>query len=95
MFRLVLNDVSSYYRQRGPLRESRVTALVFFLILGTLNAGGWSTPRPGRLYPRKDPVPVVQESGWASKLVWIGAENLAPPGSDPRTFQPVASRCTD
>jgi hypothetical protein len=27
--------------------------------------------------------------------VWIGAENLAPPGFDPRTFQPVASRYTD
>ena len=26
----------------------------------------------------KDPVPIVQEAGWASELVWIGAENLAP-----------------
>jgi hypothetical protein len=43
----------------------------------------------------KDPVPIVQEAGWAPKPVWIGAENLAPPGFDPRTFQPVASRYTD
>ena len=32
------------------------------------------------LPPRKDPVPIVQEAGWASKPVWTGAENLAPTG---------------
>jgi hypothetical protein len=47
------------------------------------------------LPPRKYPVPIVQEAGWASEPVWIGAENLAPPEFDPRTFQPVASRYTD
>ena len=45
--------------------------------------------------PGKDLVPIVQEAGWAPEPVWIGAENLAPPGFDPRTFQPVASRYTD
>ena len=42
---------------------------------------GWvvsTTPRP--LYPGKDPVPVVQEAGWAAGPVWTGAENLAPTG---------------
>jgi hypothetical protein len=34
--------------------------------------------------------------GWvAPGPVWTGAENLAPPGFDPRTVQPVASRYTD
>jgi len=28
--------------------------------------------------PGKDPVPVVQEAGWATGPVWTGAENLAP-----------------
>ena len=28
--------------------------------------------------PRKDPVPIVQEAGWAPGKVWTGAENLAP-----------------
>jgi hypothetical protein len=26
----------------------------------------------------KDPVPIVQEAGWAPGLLWTGAENLAP-----------------
>jgi hypothetical protein len=32
------------------------------------------------LYPGKDPVPIVQEAGWAPGPVWTGAENLAPIG---------------
>ena len=46
-------------------------------------------------YPGKDPVPIVQEDGWASGPVCTGAENLAPPRFDPRTVQPVGSRYTD
>jgi hypothetical protein len=32
------------------------------------------------LYPWKDPVPIVQEAGWAPGLVRTGAENLTPTG---------------
>ena len=32
------------------------------------------------IYLRKDPVPIVQEAGWAPEPVWTGAENLAPNG---------------
>ena len=39
----------------------------------------WSTPRPGRFIPWKDPVPIVQEAGWVPEPVWTGAENLPPP----------------
>ena len=46
------------------------------------------TPRP-YFTPRKGPVPIVQEARWAPGPVWR-AENLAPPGFDPRTVQPVA-----
>jgi len=35
---------------------------------------------PAALYPGKDPVPIVQEAGWALGSVWIGAEKLAPTG---------------
>jgi hypothetical protein len=37
------------------------------------------TPRP-LFTPGKDPVPIVQEAGWAPGPVWTGAENLAPTG---------------
>ena len=40
---------------------------------------GWVvTPRSDRSTPGKDPVPIVQEAGWAPDPVWTGAENLAP-----------------
>jgi hypothetical protein len=32
------------------------------------------------LIPGKDPIPIVQEAGWATGSVWTGAENLAPTG---------------
>jgi hypothetical protein len=50
---------------------------------------------PAAFIPGKDPVLIVQQAGWTPGPVWISAENLAPPGFDPRTFQPVASRYTD
>jgi hypothetical protein len=43
---------------------------------------GWGvsvTPRP-LFTPRKDPVPIAQEAGWAPGPVWTGAENLAHTG---------------
>ena len=40
---------------------------------------GWVvTPHPGRFTPMKDPVPILQEAGWAPGPVWTGAENFAP-----------------
>ena len=54
-----------------------------------LDGGERSTLRPGRFTPRKDPVPIKQEAGWAPGRVWTGAENLVP------TVQSVASRYTD
>jgi hypothetical protein len=44
----------------------------------------------------KDPIPIVQEAGWAPGPVWTGAENLTPPpGFEPLTVQPVGSRYND
>ena len=57
--------------------------------------GGWSTPRPGRFTPEKDPVPLYRKLGGPQGRcgqVW----NISPlPGFDPRTVQRVASRYTD
>jgi len=36
----------------------------------------WQSGNSG-LPPGKDPVPIVQEAGWAPGPVWTGAENLA------------------
>jgi hypothetical protein len=47
---------------------SRGIALLF-LDLGA-RRGGWSAPRHGRFTPGKDPVPIVQEAGWAPGPVW-------------------------
>jgi hypothetical protein len=43
---------------------------------------GWGVSvTPRRLFtPGKDPVPIVQEAGWAPGPVWTSAENLAPTG---------------
>ena len=35
---------------------------------------------PAAFTPGEDPVPIVQEAGWAPGPVWIGAEHLAPTG---------------
>ena len=46
-----------------------------------LDVGGWSTPRPGPLYPGNDPLPIVKVAGWATGPVWTGAEIFAPTGT--------------
>jgi len=48
-----------------------------------------STPRP-HFTPGKDPVPIVQEAGWAPSAGLDGRKISPPPGFDPRTVQPVA-----
>jgi hypothetical protein len=45
-----------------------------------LDGGGWSTPRPGRFNPGKEPVPIVQEAAWVPGPVWTGTENIASTG---------------
>ena len=52
--------------------------------------GRWLMPQPGRFTPGKEPVPTVQEAGWAAGPVWTGAENLAPVGI-PSTDRPTRS----
>ena len=64
---------------RTAHRRSRGIALVFH-DHGTRRGWGVSvTPRP-LLTPGKDPVPIVQEPGWAPGAVWTGAENPPPTG---------------
>jgi hypothetical protein len=43
-----------------------------YLLTSELDGGSWSGSRPGRALPpwKGPPVPVVQETGWASEPVW-------------------------
>jgi hypothetical protein len=45
----------------GPEGEKRYSVTLFLIL--ALDGGGWSTPRPGRFTPWKDPVPIVYEAG--------------------------------
>jgi len=42
----------------------------------TLEGGEWSAARPGRTLPTgKDPVPILQEAGWAPGPIWTGGKS--------------------
>ena len=87
-------QVSPFHRPRRPLGRVEVQ-LYSILDLCTRRGRGVSVTPWQHLTPGEDPVPIAQEAGWASGPVWTGAENLGPPGFDPRTVQPVGSRYTD
>ena len=83
-------------RRKGVIMVLEVYSFSVCLT-SAVDGGGWSTPRPGRFGPGKETrYPLYKEAKWTPGLVWTGAKNLVPsPGFDPRTVQPVASRCTD
>ena len=59
-------------------------------MIAALEGGEWSAGRPGRtLPPRKTRYPLYRRLGGSQGRPGR-AENLAPPGFDPRTVQPVA-----
>ena len=60
--------------------SNRPREVVGVQLYAFFNLGARSTLRPGRFTPKKDPVPTVQEAGWAPGQVWggVGAENLDP-----------------
>jgi len=60
-----------------------------------MDGRGWLTKRPSRFSPRKDPVSIVYEAGWAPGPVWTVAKNLAPTQIRFRTVQPIVCLYTD
>jgi hypothetical protein len=76
---LIISWVSPFLQATKALMESTGIALLCFFKTSALEGGeGVSvTPRPLST-PRKDPVPIAQEAGWAPGPVQTGAENLAP-----------------
>ena len=64
----------SRYRPGVAQRAGRGIALPFH---DCSTRGGWvvsSTPRP-HFTPGKDPVPILQEAGWAPGPVWMGGKS--------------------
>jgi hypothetical protein len=49
-------------------------------MISALEGGGRSAPCLGCFTPGKDPVPIVQEAGWAPGPVWTWEKILAPTG---------------
>jgi len=84
----------SRYRSGLTQRVGRGLALLFH-DRGTRR--GWvvsNTPWP-HFTSGKDPLPILEEAGWAPGPVWTGAKNLVPTGIRSRTVQPVVSCYTD
>jgi len=46
--------------------------------------------RPGRFYPRNNPVLIVQEARWATGQVWMDAKNVDPSRFNPRNVASLA-----
>jgi len=81
----------------GQRSDTFLTDFVALLFLdhGTRRGWGFSvSPRP-LFTPEKDPVPIVQEAGWAPGPVWTARKISPPPGFDPWSVHPVTSRYTD
>ena len=79
----VTGKVHPLYRHWGSVQAvrpiGRVEVKLYSFMTTALEGGEGSASRPGRsLTPEKEPVPIVQEAGWAPEPVWTGAENLAP-----------------
>jgi hypothetical protein len=73
---LVKGKVHPITSHQGPRGGGR--GIVLLILDLDARRGGWSAPRPGRFTPGKDPVPIVQEAGWAPGPAWTCAKNLTP-----------------
>jgi len=68
---LIKTDIAklSCYRHAGAKGERMYTSYSFFI--SALDGGEWSASRSGSTSTgKRPPVPIVQEAGWASELVW-------------------------
>ena len=77
----------------GPLDEQRYSSSLFGP--SALDGGWGSTPRPGRLYPRRKTRYTFYRRLGSTQGRSERTENLVPTGIRSRTIQPVVSRYTD
>jgi len=82
----------SHYRPDVAQRVGRGIALLFHDRGTRRGRVVSSTPRP-HFTPRKDPVPILQEAGWAPGPVWTGGKSR--PHQDSIPDHPAHSRYTD
>jgi hypothetical protein len=47
---------------------------MYSVVTSALDGCDWSAPRRGHFIPGKYPVPILEEAGWVSGLVWTGVE---------------------
>jgi len=64
----------SHYRPGVAQRVGRGIALLFH-DRSTRREMNGQQHAPAALYPRKDPVPILQEAGWAPGLVWTSGKS--------------------
>jgi hypothetical protein len=78
----------------GPEAEYRYSSTLSLTL--ALDGGVWSTPRPGLFTPEKETrYPFCRRLGRPQGRSGRLRKISPPPGFDPRTVQPVASRYTD
>jgi hypothetical protein len=78
----------------GPEGKQRYNSTLS--LTSALDEVGFQHQTPAALPPGKKHAAHCKEGWMGPRSLWTGAENLAPPpGFDPRTVQPVASRYTD
>jgi hypothetical protein len=63
-------------------------------LTSALDAGGWSTPRPGRFLPEKALYPLYRRLGEVQGRPGPLRKISSPQEFDLRTVQPLVSRCT-
>jgi hypothetical protein len=73
------------YRHWGSVQAVQpiggVQVYLYSFMTNSARRGWWVSGKARPLFtPRKDPIPIVQEAGWAPGPVWTGAENLVPTG---------------
>jgi hypothetical protein len=80
-------------RPEGAEGEWRYTSTL--LLTSDLDGGGWIAPRPDRFIPGKETqYPFYKRLGKPQDRFRRVRKISPPPGFDPLTVKPVASRCT-
>ena len=73
-----------------PIKEYRQSSTIY--LSSALGEGEWSTPHIGLFTAGKDSDPFYRRLGWTVVLSGRVRKISPPPGFDPLTVQPVASR---